>query len=323
MVGIKEIAKKAGVSISTVSYALNGSPKVTEATRARIQAIADELDYVPNMAARTLKRQQTNIIGVYLADYGGSFYGELLDGIKKGLEAQNFEMIVCSGNKSHLFIPERMIDGAIVLDWTFNYKEIEQYADRGHFLVILDRLITHENVRKVLLDNRGGATLAIEKAVACQTEKLYLISGPEKSYDGQERLSASIKELERFTIDHEIIKGDFTEPSGYQAAKEIMAKEPTFPLDIFALNDEMAIGVYKYFKETPYEIGKDIRLIGFDNIDISAFIQPRLATISYSKHRWGMLAAEKIIQLITGEATEDDHIYTSFIDGSSFPKRGQ
>lgn len=177
MVGIKEIAKKAGVSISTVSYALNGSPKVTEATRARIQAIADELDYVPNMAARTLKRQQTNIIGVYLADYGGSFYGELLDGIKKGLEAQNYEMIVCSGNKSHLFIPERMIDGAIVLDWTFKNKEIEQYADRGHYLVILDRLITHENVRKVLLDNKGGATLAVEKAVACQTKKLYLISG--------------------------------------------------------------------------------------------------------------------------------------------------
>ncbi|MBO0472614.1 LacI family sugar-binding transcriptional regulator [Enterococcus sp. DIV0840] len=320
MVGIKEIAKKAGVSISTVSYALNGSPKVTEATRARIQAIAEELDYVPNMAARTLKRQQTNIIGVYLADYGGSFYGELLDGIKKGLEAQNYEMIVCSGNKSHLFIPERMIDGAIVLDWTFKNKEIEQYADRGHFLVILDRLITHENVRKVLLDNKGGATLAIEKAVARQTQKIFLVSGPKKSYDSQERLNASIKELERFAIDYEIISGDFTEPSGYRAAKEIMEKEPKFPIDIFALNDEMAIGIYKYFKETPYEIGKDIRLIGFDNIDISAFVQPRLATISYSKHRWGMLAAEKIIQLITGEETEDDHIYTSFIDGLSFPE---
>ncbi|MGM0217305.1 LacI family DNA-binding transcriptional regulator [Enterococcus sp. AZ126] len=323
MVGIKEIAKKAGVSISTVSYALNGSPKVTEATRAKIQAIAEELDYVPNMAARTLKRQQTNIIGVYLADYGGSFYGELLDGIKIGLEAQNFEMIVCSGNKSHLFIPERMIDGAIILDWTFKNKEIEQYAGRGHYLVILDRMITHENVRKVLLDNKGGATLAIEKAVASQTEKMFLVSGPKKSYDGQERLSASIKELERFGIDYEIISGDFTESSGYRAAKEIMEKNPTFPVDIFALNDEMAIGIYKYFKETPYEIGHEIRLLGFDNIDISAFVQPRLATISYSKHRWGMLAAEKIIQLIAGEETEDDHIYTSFIEGASFPARNE
>lgn len=94
--------QKAGVSISTVSYALNGSSKVTEETRTRIQAIAEELNYVPNMAARTLKRRQTNIIGVYLADYGGSFYGELLEGIKKGLALFDYEMIVCSG-KSHIF----------------------------------------------------------------------------------------------------------------------------------------------------------------------------------------------------------------------------
>ena len=81
MVGIKDIAKKAGVSISTVSYALNGSSKVTEETRTRIQAIAEELNYVPNMAARTLKRRQTNIIGVYLADYGGSFFCEFFGGV--------------------------------------------------------------------------------------------------------------------------------------------------------------------------------------------------------------------------------------------------
>ena len=139
MVGIKDIAKKAGVSISTVSYALNGSSKVTEETRTRIQAIAEELNYVPNMAARTLKRRQTNIIGVYLADYGGSFYGELLEGIKKGLALFDYEMIVCSGKKSHLFIPEKMVDGAIILDWTFPTKEIEKFAERGHSIVVLDR----------------------------------------------------------------------------------------------------------------------------------------------------------------------------------------
>ena len=80
MVGIKDIAKAAGVSISTVSYALNGSPKVTEQTRKRIQDIAGEMNYVPNMAARTLKKQQTNIVGGYLGDYGGSFYGGLWGG---------------------------------------------------------------------------------------------------------------------------------------------------------------------------------------------------------------------------------------------------
>lgn len=318
MVGIKDIAKKAGVSISTVSYALNGSQKVTEETRERIKAIADELNYVPNMAARTLKRQQTNIIGVYLADYGGSFYGELLDGIKKGLAFYDFEMIVCSGEKSHLFIPERMVDGAIILDWTFDSQEILQFAKRGHSIVVLDRKLSHEHVRKVLLDNKGGATLAVGEMVAKQTKFVHLITGSTKAYDSQQRLAASTKELQRFGIDYQTIEGDFTEPSGYQAAKEIVASQPDFPIDIFAFNDEMAVGVYKFFKETPYEIGKDVRIIGFDHIEIGEFLTPTLATISYSKHRWGMLAAEKIIQLIQGESTEDEHIYTTFINGDSF-----
>lgn len=86
MVGIKDIAKKTGYSISTVSYALNNSHKVSEATRAIIIKAADELHYVPNNAARTLKRNQSNIIGVFLADYSGAFYGELLHGIKLQLQ---------------------------------------------------------------------------------------------------------------------------------------------------------------------------------------------------------------------------------------------
>lgn len=77
--------------------------------------------------------------------------------------------------------------------------------------------------------------------------------------------------------------------------------------------------MYKYVKETPYEIGQDIRIIGFDNSELGAFVQPRLATIAYSKHRWGMVAAEKIIHLIQEETVESEHIYTNFIEGDSFP----
>lgn len=319
MVGIKDIAKSAGVSISTVSYALNGSTKVTEETRRRIIAIAEELNYVPNMAARTLKRQQTDIIGVFLADYGGSFYGELLDGIKRGLEANNYEMIVCSGQKSHLFIPERMIDGGIILDWTFQDQEIQRFAERGHYLVVLDRELEQSNVCKVLLDNRGGAALAVEKLMSSGGENVFLVTGPNKAYDSKARLESSVRELERYEIGYEIIEGGFTEESGYLAAERIMESEPKLPLKIFSFNDEMAIGMYRYFTAKGLVIGKDVQMIGFDNIEIGAFLNPRLATIAYSKHRWGMIAAEKIVQLINGEKAENEFIYTTYIPGDSFP----
>ena len=120
-------------------------------------------------------------------------------------------------------------------------------------------------------------------------------------YDNAQRLSASTKELTRFGIEYEIIAGNFTEPSGYAAAEKIAEKIDqglaTFPLDIFSFNDEMAVGIYKFFAKRKEKIGQDIRIVGFDNIEISSFLTPRLATIAYSKHRWGMVAAEKIIRL--------------------------
>ena len=169
------------------------------------------------------------------------------------------------------------------------------------------------------MDNRGGATQAIEQFVNVGSKKVLLLSGPEKGYDSQERLAVSTRELTRFGIPYEIIQGDFTEPSGYAAAKKILSQPQTEPVDVFAFNDEMAIGVYKYVAETNYQMGKDIRIIGFDNSELGAFVQPRLATIAYSKHRWGMVAAEKIIHLMRGEPAESEHIYTRFIEGESFP----
>ena len=293
MVGIKDIAKAAGVSISTVSYALNGSPKVTEATRAKI-------------------------IAVYLADYGGSFYGELLEGIKKGLAHYNYDMIVCSGQKSHLFLPERMVDGGIILDWTFSTEEIIQFANRGHSLVVLDREISCPNVRKVLLDNKGGATLAMEKIIASDPNKVYLVTGPEEAFDSRQRLEASERELARYGVEYEVIPSAFTEESGYAAAEIIHSKMTGPPVTIFSFNDEMAVGIYKYFRNKDRKIGTDISLIGFDNIEIGSFLNPSLATISYSKHRWGMVAAEKVVQLINNEEAENESIITSFVEGKSF-----
>ena len=318
MVGIRDIAKEAGVSISTVSYALNGSPKVTEETRSRIIEIAQELNYVPNMAARTLKKQHTNIIGVYLYDYSGTFYGELLDGIKRGLQTYNYEMIVCSGQKSHLFIPEKMIDGAIILDWTFKNEEIENLAKQGHAIVVLDRKLNNKNICEVLLDNESGAAMVIEKMASTNSKKVYLITGS-NGYDNQQRLRTSIKELERYGIDYTVINGDFTEPSGIRAGENIMSMSPSFPIDIFSFNDEMAVGLYKYFRNEGLVIGKDVRIIGFDNIEIGDFLNPKLATIAYSKHRWGMIAAEKIVNLIKNKKLENESIYTTYISAPSFP----
>ncbi|OFG30696.1 LacI family transcriptional regulator [Listeria monocytogenes] len=317
MVGIKDIAKKAGVSISTVSYALNGSPKVTEKTRKRIMTIANELNYIPNMAARTLKTRETKIIGVYLTNYGGIFYGTLLEGLTQTLYKHGYELIACSGTKTHRFLPEKMIDGAIILDANFPSSEIINYANRGHKLVVLDRELTHENVSQVLLDNKGGATLAIDYLSTNFKGDFYVITGPDDSYDARVRLETAKQELARSGDKKvHIIEGDFSEESGEKAAA-IITENWKAPVSVFALNDNMAIGMYRYFAETDLEIGKDVRIIGFDNTDISEYLVPRLATIEYSKYKWGAVAADKLVELLEGGKAENEIIYTTRISGPS------
>jgi DNA-binding LacI/PurR family transcriptional regulator len=314
MVGIRDIAQQAGVSISTVSYALNGSSKITEETRQRILKIADELNYIPNMAGRALKRKQTNIIGIYFTDYGGYFYGQILEGVGSTLKKHGYELIVCSGKKSHLFLPEKLIDGAIILDVTYKSEEIFRYANRGHNIVVMDRELDHQNVSQVLLDNIGGATLAIDYLVQKEINKVYVVSGPDIAYDSRIRLETAMDELERYDhIESIVLRGEFSKESGMQAAKAIVQEWNGEPVGVFALNDGMAIGMYDMLKDSPLQIGKDIKIIGFDNDEISSYITPALSTFEYSKFKWGAVAAEKIVQLLEGKKVKNDLIYTTLL----------
>ncbi|OXM15518.1 LacI family DNA-binding transcriptional regulator [Paenibacillus herberti] len=317
MANIKDIAKQAGVSISTVSYALNGSPKVTAETSARILAIAKELQYTPNAAARNLKKQETKVIGVFLSDFNGAFYGELLQGMKEGLKQSGYDLVACSGKQSHRLLPQRMIDGAIVLDESFSSEELLKYADLGHKLVVLDRDLNHPNVNQVLLDNKAGARLAVEYLIELGHRKLYVVTGPKGSFDSRQRLQAVKQVLSRHPhIQYIEMEGDFTKASGALAGLQI-AQHFSEPAAVFCLNDEMAIGMYEYLTTTNIRVGRDISLIGFDNIEISQYTQPRLATIDYSKQKWGWLSSEQLLKLIAGEYVEHERIYVTLIKGDS------
>ncbi|MFC5468087.1 LacI family DNA-binding transcriptional regulator [Cohnella suwonensis] len=318
MVSIKDIAKKAGVSISTVSYALNGSDRIMKETAERITAIAAEMGYVPNGAARRLKKRESMLIGMYITDYSGHFYGDLLQGVRDELSRKGYDLIVCSGRRSHRLIPERTFDGAIILDAAFSDEELIVYADRGHKLVVLDRELNHANVNQVLLDNKAGATLAMEYLLSQGHDRIYVVSGPEGSYDARQRMRAVRQVMERaprasFTE----IPGSFDNESGYEAGA-LIAAEYDRPAAVFCLNDGMAIGLFDYIQtRTSLVVGEHIHLIGYDNIEPARYMRPRLATIDYSMRKWGALAAEQLLKMIGGEPVESERVYVKLIEGDS------
>lgn len=244
-------------------------------------------------------------------------YGELLDGMKEVCNAQGYDLIVCSGKQSHRMLPERMIDGAIILDQTFSSEELIQYADRNHRIVVLDRELDHPNINQVLLDNKAGATLATEYLVDRGHKKIYVVTGPEGSYDSNQRMKA-VKLVANRSEDVEWIEisGNFKKSGGERAAERII-QEYTEPAAVFCLNDDMAIGLCDRLADTEYRIGEHIHVIGFDNIEITRYMQPRLATIDYSKHKWGALASEQLIKIISGEKVEHERIYVTLVEGES------
>ncbi|MBP1972204.1 LacI family transcriptional regulator [Cohnella thailandensis] len=301
-----------------MSYALNGSERITRETAERILAIADELGYVPHGAARRLKKRESMLVGMYLTNYGGHFYGNLLQGVKDELNRRGYDLIVCSGSRSHRLVPERTFDGAIILDAEFTDEELLQYAERGHKLVVLDRELPHPNVNQVLLDNKAGATLAMEHLLERGLERIYVIGGPEASYDARQRMFAARQVMDRAPErSFKVIPGSFHKPSGF-AAGELIAAEYDRPAGVFCLNDEMAVGLYEYLESrTELRVGEHLHLVGFDNIELARYMRPRLATIDYSMTKWGALAAEQLLKMIGGEPVETERVYVRLMEGDS------
>ncbi|MBO0993223.1 LacI family DNA-binding transcriptional regulator [Bacillus sp. SD088] len=317
MVNIKDIAQKAGVSISTVSYALNGNTRVSEQTRSRILAIANDLNYIPNAAGRNLKKKETNVIGAFINDFTAPIFGQILQGMREALNAHNYELVVCSGIKSHRFIPERMFDGAVILDISFSNEKILDYASRGHKMVVLDRDLDHPNIHPVLLNNQQGAKLAIEHLIQKGHQKLYMVKGPENNFDNRKRLQSARQVVSNYLhVDYTEISGDFVKESGKRAAKQII-QEYKQPVAVFCFNDEMAIGMYHEFLKTDLRIGEHIHIIGFDNIELSQYIQPTLTTIGYSRQQWGKVAAEQLLNMIKEQPVKESLINVNLVEGNS------
>ncbi|MCX2455066.1 LacI family DNA-binding transcriptional regulator [Lacticaseibacillus nasuensis] len=313
--GIREIAKQANVSISTVSYALNGSDKITEETRARILAIAKKLHYTPSLAARTLKKQATNIIGMYVHEFGGDFYTHVIDGVAQTLKKHHYELIVCSGGqRSRSFIDQRLVDGAIILDPTFSDDILAESAKVAQGMVVMDRETHIPNVSQVLLDNEGGARLAVDALIESGVDHYVFVTGPSDSHDSRVRLDAALGELAAKT--HQaatVIPGDFTISGGHAVASMIADLHQT-NIGIFALNDELAIGLTERLPEFGLNVGQNIKLIGLDNDMIGEYLRPALTTIDYSKYHWGEVAAEALLKQLAKPGTiTDEMIRTKII----------
>ncbi|MDP3176558.1 MAG: LacI family DNA-binding transcriptional regulator [Spirochaetaceae bacterium] len=308
MATIKDVAKAAGVSLSTASYALNDSAKISTETKERIKRVAGELRYMPDGAARNLKRKKTDTIGVFLGDISGPFYGELIFGIQEVLSKKGIDMIVCCSHDgkaatAEKTLREKLVDGAIVLTPFIDDEFILSMAMTRAPIVVLDRELRGTKVYSVLIDNEKGGFLAASRLISSGFRRIYYVSGPAASYDESKRFAGYRRALFENGIVFEKswrIEGDFTEESGF-AAMKTQIERGEIPEAVFCANDEMAIGALKGLREAGIDVPGQASVVGFDDIRLSSYVTPRLTTIRRPIPEMGLLAAHVLLKAIAGE----------------------
>ncbi len=304
---IKEIAEKANVSIATVSRALNNDKNVKPNTRKAVLSIAKELKYKPNILARSLAKNKSNIIGVVLPDVDGEFFSEIIHGVDEIVYPDGYHTIVASSHSQRSiveslvrFMGESLIRGIIIIVPTIS-EQIKDILDNSTIPATVINSkgegIDHDTVT---IDNYQGAYSMCEYLIKAGYKKIAHIKGPHNNDDAIQRTEGFTDALKNYKIpihSEWIINGEFTAESGKDACRRLLTMTNK-PDAIFAANDMMALGCYKAIRSFGLSIPEDIGVAGFDDIFISQFLTPRLTTVHVPISEIGRAAAASLIERI-------------------------
>jgi LacI family transcriptional regulator len=306
-VTIKDVARLAKVSVATVSRVLNSSAPVREDTRARVLDVARELRFAPNGAARTLSRRQASALGVILPDLYGEFFSELLRGIDLEAQRAGHALLVSSSHHdAHgVTIAVRAmrgrVDGLLVMAPEVSTASLASALPDGLPAVILNAAPTPGAAAAVMVDNMSGTRAVIRHLAALGHREIAFICGPPRNADASARLRgyrAAMRTAGLKVRDTFVVHGDFTEESGWRAARELLAIRSPQPTAIFAANDAMAVGALLALHEASVDVPGEVSIVGFDDIPIARYVTPALTTVRVAIDVLGSRAASLLFRAL-------------------------
>jgi len=315
---IKELARRSGVSIGTVSRALNGYADVSEATRERVLQLARELNYAPAAAARTLVTSRSNVIGVFLEtgeghpDLQHPFFHEVLVGLKDTLGKGGYDLLLFAsespqgglGEHSRLSrCRQHHVDAVAVMGLPHDDAQLRELARSSVPCVGVDVEVFGPASSYVMSDNVDGGHRATAHLVQLGHRRIATICGRLDTRPGVDRLRGYRDGLAEGALgyrDEYVRGGDFYVESGRAAAHELLALDEP-PTAIFAAADLMAAGVLQAAAERGLSVPGDLSIVGFDDIMHAAHLGPGLTTIRQDKTGLGTTAGQAILAAVAGE----------------------
>lgn len=283
---IKDVAREAKVSVASVSRALNGSGGVTAATERRVREVAARLRYIPHSAARSLITRRTNTIGALLPDLHGEFFSELIRGIDQEARVRNMHVLVSSAHDSvadaaaALRAMQGRVDGIVILSSWVDAAFLKANLPEGLPTVLLNSAVRDTGYAVINIDNFAGTYAMVRHLVGLGHARIAFIAGPKDNFDAQQREAGFRAAMAEYCPEQplQIAYGKFTEESGYQAGKQLLALKLR-PQAVFAANDIMAVGCLRAIKDADMDVPGDIALAGFDDIPIARYVAPSLSTM--------------------------------------------
>jgi LacI family transcriptional regulator len=313
-VTIIDVAKAAGVSVSTVSRVLNNKDDVAPETYQKVQEVIDELGYTSSLAARGLRSRRMNVIGLIMPDVEDPFSIEVMKGVNRAITELDYDLIVYSGgefkressaDRERRFVSllsGSITDGVIVVT-----PAATSFSTASPVVVVDPNVETHD-CPAVIATNRDGALTAVEYLIGLGHRRIGFISGRSELQSAVRRLLGYKDGLARagIPLDPDLIQtGDYSRKTGFACAQRLLnLSDP--PTAIFASNDQSAIGAIKAIYEAGLGVPDDVSVVGFDNVPEVAYTHPGLTTVDQSIDKMGYIATEMLISLIEGDSLESD-----------------
>ena len=309
-----DVALEAGVSQPTVSRALRGDPRVTDATRRRVLQAADRLGYVTSDRGRSLSTRRTSRIGVVVEDLDNPFYLELLDVLHERLERADVRMIVLTPQRNDPERVERLVDGSIdgaILTTTHLDSPIPaQLRARRFPFVLLNRTVDDPAYASCAVDNRAGAIRLAEETLRAGHRAIAAVFGPETTSTGRDREAGIRAVLAGAGVPlpaERTRRGRFTFESGHRGCAELLAARDR-PTAVLCANDVVAFGAINAARGLGLAVPDDVSITGFDDIAMAAWEVFRLTTVRQDLRRMAETAVDLVLGLVDDPQGEPQQI---------------
>jgi len=309
---LKQVAEKAGVSVSVASRSLNGHAKtyrISDATVSRVKEAADKLDFRPSQTARSLRLKKTGLVGVVVPDLSNPFFASISQSIALSAEAEGYSVIVADSREEteHEIrllqqLEDRQVEAIVVCPVGTQSAHLLQINEHGTPVVLADRTFPKCDLVQVTSEHRVGAVKATRLLTAKGHRVIGVLQGLPGTLPNDQRLSGHAEALKEsgLMLDQSLIKGNnFTEASGFDSAKKLLTDRPDVTA-LFAFSTPNAMGALRAANESGRQVPQDLSIVGFDDSPYADLMNVPLTTVCQDVDKIGQIAADLALRAVGG-----------------------